>query len=257
MFNSLIFRRALIARVASLTLVAILIAFGATAASAQQKGPMDEKAGQILQGMSDYLSKAQSVSFRARSFFDQVRDSGIKIKRARQGHIHLMRPDKLYVESVFEDGAARTTWFDGSKLTVWDRQVNQVRTLDFKGSTDKLIVHLEDKHKVNLPLADLLFSDVGKALKDTIISSEYLGIRTVNGVKCHQLSFESTGADWQIWIEADSTPLPRRFVITYVADKGEPQFMAQLDQWSIGAEAADSMFKAGVPDSVKNVPFGK
>jgi hypothetical protein len=39
---------------------------------------------------------------------------------------------------------------------------------------------------------------------------------SVDGVPCHQLSFESPGADWQIWIEADSTPVPRRFVIDFV-----------------------------------------
>jgi len=79
----------------------------------------------------------------------------------------------------------------------------------------------------------------------------------LQGVKTHHLSFESAGTDWQIWIEADSSPLPRRFVVTYVKDKGEPQFMAQLDQWSIGGAADASLFKAGVPDKAKKVPFAK
>ena len=120
-----------------------------------------------------------------------------------------------------------------------------------------MLDHLSDKYKVNLPVADLMFSDVSKALKESIISSEYLGIRTVQGVKTHHLSFESAGTDWQIWIEADASPLPRRFVVTYVKDKGEPQFMAQLDQWSIGGDMDASLFKAGVPDKAKKVPFAK
>ena len=117
----------------------------------------------------------------------------------------------------------------GSRLTVWFRHLNEAKTLDFKGTTDALLDHLADKHRVNLPVADLLFSNVGNALKESIISSEYLGLRTVQGIKCHQLSFESAGTDWQIWIEADATPVPRRFAVTYLNEKGEPQFMAQLE----------------------------
>lgn len=226
-------------------------------ASAEKAGPMDEKAMQILQGMSDYLAKAETASFRVKTFFDEVRESGIKIKVAREGNILLKRPGQLFVESIADNGAARTVWFDGSRLTVWDRAANQVKTLDFKGTTDALLDNLAEKYQVNLPVADLLFSNVGAALKDTIISSEYLGTRTVQGVTCHHLSFESTGADWQIWIEADATPLPCRFVVTYVNEKGEPQFLAQLDRWSIGGDMDASMFEAGVPDSVKKVPFGK
>ena len=246
----------LFTHVAAIAALALLATVASSPASAQT-GPMDEKATQVLRGMSDYLSQAETTSFRVKTFFDETTVSGIKIIRAREGRVFLKRPDGLYVESVAEDGAARTVWFDGSKLTVWLRHVNEVKELDFDGTTDALLDELSDKYQLNLPVADLLFSDVSKALKESIISSEYLGIRTVDGVKCHQLSFESTGADWQIWIEADSTPLPRRFAATYVNEKGEPQFLAQLDQWSIGGEVETSTFKAAAPESVKTVLFAK
>ncbi len=243
--------------IAAIFTLLFLVAMFTGPVSAQKAGTTDKKAMQILQGMSDYLAKAETVTLRARTFFDETRKSGIKIKRARKGKILLKRPNHLHVKSVAENGAARTTWFDGSKLTVWDRHVNQVKTLDFKGTTDALIDHLDEKYQVSLPVGDLLFSSVKDALKEGIISSEYLGEKMVQGVKTHHLSFESTGADWQIWIEADATPLPRRFAITYVNTKGEPQFLAQLDQWSIGSEMEASLFKAGVPESAKKVPFAK
>ena len=257
MFDSVSRSSRLITHAAAVAALALLAAVSSSPASAQKAGPTDERATQVLQGMSDYLSKAETASFRVKTFFDQVRESGIEIKRAREASVFLKRPDGLYVQSVAEDGAARTVRFDGSKLTVWLRHANEVMELDFDGTTDALLDELSDKYQVNLPVADLLFSDVSKALSKSIISSEYLGLRTVDGVKCHQLSFESTGADWQIWIEADATPLPRRFVVTYVGEEAQPQFLAQLDQWSIGAEMDASMFKAAVPESAKKVPFGK
>lgn len=243
-------------QIAAVAALALFVGLHSSSVRAQQSGPMDEKAMQILQSMSDYLAKANTVSFRARTFFDEVRESGIKIKAARENKILLKRPGSLHAESVAENGAARTVWFDGSTFTVWHRHANEYMALDFKGTTDALIDHLDEKYGVNLPVADLLFSNVGDALKGSIISSEYLGERMVQGVRCHHLSFESTGADWQIWIEADATPLPRRFVVTYVNDKGEPQFMAQLDQWSLGEDIPAGRFKAAVPEQVKKTEFG-
>jgi hypothetical protein len=242
---------------ATVAAVFLLIAANSEHARSEKAGPVDEKAVQILQGMSAYLAKAETMSLQARTFFDQVRESGIKIKSARQSNILLNRPSHMKAESVSDNGAAQTAWFDGSKLTILRRHTNEFMELDFKGNTDALIDHLSDKHGVNLPVADLLFANVQEALKTSIISSEYLGERTVQGVKCHHLSFESTGADWQIWIEADETPLPRRFAITYVNQKGEPQFLAELDQWRIGEKIDASKFKAAVTENAKNIPFGK
>ncbi len=256
MFDQIIFRSHK-AKTATIATLVLAFSFFPFHADAQQAGPTDAKAMEILQGMSDYLAKADTASFRVRSFFDQVRESGIKIKTARSAGVRLKRPNGLFVESIADSGAARTVWFDGSVLTVWDRHLNQAKTLDFKGKTDALLDQLAEKYDVNLPVADLLFSDVGKALKETIISSEYIGLRTVQGVECHQLSFESTGADWQIWVEADATPLPRRFAVTYVTLEGEPQFMAQLDHWSIGGAIEPTQFKAAVPEDTKRVSFTK
>ncbi len=229
----------------------------AAPACGQQRGPMDEQAIKILESMSDHLAQAKTMSFRARSFFDLTRKSGIKIKAAREARVLIKRPDRLQATSISDDGSAQSAWYDGAKLTVWRRHVNEQMSLDFKGSTDALLDYLDEKYGIYLPLSDILYSNVADTFKRNIISSEYLGLRTVEGVPCHHLSFESTGSDFQIWIEADETPLPRRFAITYVTQKGEPQFLAHLDQWSIGAELPDDRFQAAIPAGVKSVPFAK
>jgi hypothetical protein len=232
--------------------LALSISLQLSPAYAQNEKLMDEKATTVFQGMSDYLAKAVTTSFRMKTYTDQMRKSGIRIKAVREGHVVMKRPNQINIEIVDENGAARTIWFDGSKLTVWARHLNEVKSIDFKGTTDALFDHVTDKYQLNpSPIADLLFSNVSKALGKSIISAEYLGLLTVDGVKCHHLSFESTGADWQIWIEADATPLPRRMTITYVTDERRPQYMAELDRWSIDGDVDQAKFTAGVPESAK------
>jgi len=220
-----------------------------------QKGKIDEKAVTILNAMSDYLGKSKTIAFRTRSFYDVVLESGTMIKVGRLSRVLLKRPNDLNILSDGDDGSAATTWFDGTKLTIWKRDTNQAMSIDFKGTTDEMLNHLIDKYGAQIPLSDFFYTNVGKSLSDALISAEYIGTRVVDGVVCHQLAFQSPGVNWQIWIEADETPVPRRFVMDFVEDEGKPQYMAQLDAWSIGGDIADYNFKAGVPKSVKQVEF--
>jgi hypothetical protein len=236
---------------------ALLAAWPLQEKTLAQDSQQDEKAMSVLKAMSEYLSKEPTLSFRARTFFDVVQKGGIKVKTAREVEVVLKRPDHLHADTLDDAGAAVSVWYDGSKLTVWRKSDNESMTLDFSGDTDKLFDELTDKYEFQIPLADLLYSDVSKALGENAISSQYIGLRTVDGVQCHLLSFESDGADWQLWIEADSTPVPRRFVIDYVTEEHQPQFMAQLDAWSLGGEFEDFHFTAVLPEGVKKVDFGK
>ncbi|MGI9522390.1 MAG: DUF2092 domain-containing protein [Hyphomicrobiaceae bacterium] len=232
-------------------------AFASVPANSQEPkaGPMDEKAMQVLQGMSDYLAGAKTLSFRARTLFDEVRKSGIKIKHARTVQVVMRRPNSLHALSITDNGSARSSWYDGSKLTVLMHDTNQVMELEYKGTVDGLLNELIENHDVQLPLVDLLGSDIAKNFKENLISAEYLGIKLVSGVKCHHLSFENTGADWQIWLQADATPVPRRFVITYVNSPQRPELLASFSLWTIDGRVEEDQFKASLPNSASKVSF--
>ena len=67
--------------IAAFILAVVAGAIHPAPASAQdEKGPMDEQAISVLKQMSDYLGGSETIAFRARTFFDVVRESGIKIK---------------------------------------------------------------------------------------------------------------------------------------------------------------------------------
>jgi hypothetical protein len=224
-------------------------------AAQDHKPKMDEKALSVLKAMSTYLGSRKTISFRARTFYDVALQSGTLIKTGRDSTVLLKRPKELNIRADADDGSGTTIWFDGTKLTFWLRNLNQVMSLDFKGTTDEMLNHLIDKYDAQIPLSDLFYSNVGKSLSEDLIAAEYVGLRVVDGVNCHQLAFQSPGVNWQIWIEADETPVPRRFVMDFVDDGSKPQYMVQLDAWSIGGDIADYNFVAGVPKSVKHTEF--
>ena len=76
-----------------------------TLAQDSQTGGSDEKAMAVLKGMSDYLSKEPTISFRARTFFDVVQKGGIKVKTAREVEVVLARPNRIQANSLDDTGA--------------------------------------------------------------------------------------------------------------------------------------------------------
>lgn len=213
----------------------------------------DPKAMEILRQMSDYLGSAGTFSVKMATFSDHVRDSGIKIKSSAERQVFVRRPSEFHARVQFDDQTSREVWYDGNTLIRLDRPKKEYMKLAFSGSIDELLDHVIDNYEVQLPLADFLYSDIVGTFGGNIISAEYVGERLVRGVLCHQLSIESTGADWQIWVEADDTPVPCRFAIVYVNVPGEPEYLAIFDEWKINPNLDEALFKFKTPNDAKEV----
>ncbi len=89
-----------------------------------------------------------------------------------------------------------------------------------------------------LPLADLLYSDPYAVLMAGVTYGRYLGIHQAAGVACHHLAFSQATIEWQIWIDAGDKPLPRKLVISYVQEPGEPQYSAVIRRWTLERQGA-------------------
>lgn len=241
-------------RIALCAAVAASMLGAGSAALAQAKGgSLDAKAMQILKKMSDYLGKAQRLSFTVNQLYDHVEKSGIKIKQTARTRVVIDRGGKLYAHNIRDDRRMRRVWYDGQTLTRLDVQGKRYVQIAFSGTIDKLIDHVIEKSKMQLPVADFLYSNPAKVFGKNLISARYVGRRIVAGVMAHHLSFESTGADWQIWIKAGDTPVPLRFAIVYVSEKGEPQFLAQFRHWQFNMPVDASLFRAKLPKDAKKI----
>ena len=202
------------ARLVGKLCVAALLALGlwasAAGARAQEGGPIEPRAVERLQRMSDALAEARTLSFEAESLYDQVEISGVKIKRAVSQEIVLRRPDSLYFRSVRDDGKVREGRYDGKALTIVPDGGGAYARIDVPGSVDTMLDLIQAEYQVNIPVADLLYADLYGRVKDHLLSGVYLGERTIGGEVLDHLSFETTGADWQLWLERGDRPLPGR-----------------------------------------------
>lgn len=246
-------------RVAACLILASLICLGPVRAAdaADSKSELDKTAQEVLQRMSDYLGTAKSVSFKASTLFDVVQEGGIKLKMGAERRVFLRRPNKLYIRTVRDDLVRRETWYDGKTLSVHSEDRNAYMTEPVPSELGAMLEHVQDKLELNMPLADLLSGNLYEQSKQHLISGKYLGKRLVDGVLTHYLSFESEGADWQVWVEAGDRPLPRRYVIVDVTSPGEPGFLARLSDWQVNIELGDPLFSFTPPQGAKRHEFPK
>jgi hypothetical protein len=230
---------------------AIAVIFGAMSAQADEA-----QARALLTAMTDYLKGQESLSFDVDSSLDVVTTSGQKLTIASSGGIALQRPDKIRSER--RGGFATVDMvFDGTTLSVLNREAGVYGQSEHPGSVDALIETLRNDYQRPLLAADLLGSDAGEALLADVTEVTDLGSGIIRGQECDHLAFRAADVDWQIWIAQGDMPHPCRMVITSKAIEGWPEYRLEFSAWGAGSVAADFAFAAPEGASkveIKDVP---
>lgn len=197
---------------------------------------------QKLAAASDFLKAAESLRFVASSFFDGQSQSGVRLKRFATHEVVVRRPNELAFVTIFDDGFERRGWFSGSELVVATPAAETYIRLPFEGSVDALLDHVSDTYDISVPFADFVRSDIIAAQRPYLLSIEDAGTRRVANMSVDHIVGESIAADFQIWIQTGDTPLPVRFVATYVREPGDPDYMLTFLEWDLNA-ATDENFE--------------
>jgi hypothetical protein len=235
------------------TFFVCLLLISMPAVQAQQQSAIDPKIDEVLKRMSTTLAAAKSFTFESHSIADQVLASGQKAQFARNQKIAVNRPDKIHA-TVVGDRDDLEFIYDGKQVTLLNPRDNVYATTDAKSSIDDTLDMLADQYGMVLPLADLVVADPHKALGERVRSAEDLGTGYVFETKCRHLAFRQEVVDWQIWID-ESSNLPRKLVIIYKEQPGDPQYTAFLSNWNLSANVPDSQFTFTPPPSATKTEF--
>jgi len=196
----------------------------------------------ILRSMSDYVSGQQTLELTFDSDIEVITPELEKIQFTNSGEAMLRRPDRLRAHRVggYADVAL---YFDGRELSVHGRNVNGFAQAAMPGTLDQLFAALRDGHGVALPGADFLTSNPYAALAEGVLEAKHIGRGVIDGVECEHLAFRNFDTDWQLWVEASATPMPRKLVITSKTLSGGPQYTFRVKTWRAGHPIPDEAFR--------------
>jgi hypothetical protein len=144
----------------------------------------------------------------------------------------LHRPSGAFVERVNRRGRRRLH-FDGSTLAFVDVDSNLYAQEPFEGTNADLLDHLHERFQAPLPLADFLAVDPAMALSEAADWGLYVGRDIVGGVECDHVLFSNEWLEWQVWVQSEEPRVPRRLVIVFADEPGQPRFTATLSNWNL------------------------
>jgi hypothetical protein len=213
---------------------------------------VEARAEQELKKMGEFLAKLPHFALEAEETFDEIPDGQLRRQLTNVRRIAVERPNHLAADAT-GDTLSRASWYDGRTVTVLDKEHNVYATIEAPGTIDATLDRLTDEYGVVLPLVDLLYSDPYGVLTEGVTYGRYLGIHQAAGVPCHHLAFSQETIEWQIWIDAGDKPLPRKLVITYVQEPGEPQYSATIRRWTLEAKVPEGLFTFEAPEGAQKI----
>ena len=216
----------------------------------------EQRAMTILKNMSEYLARAEHFSVTIHDSYDAVQPSGEKIEFGSLRKVTVSRPDRLRIEAETSDGEKNLVIFNGKDLTVYTANKNVYATVSKPGTLDDAVKYAVDDLKIRVPLAMMLLSTLPSELDNLVDSADYVETTTITDVPTdHIAARTSRGVDFQVWVAQGSEPLPRRVVITYKDETGQPQFRADLSDWNLAPDISEALFTFTAPDGADRIQF--
>jgi hypothetical protein len=199
---------------------------------------------------------AGNFSVTIRDGYDVVQESGQKIEFGEVRKVTVSRPDRLRIDVERSDGQKGLVIFDGKDITIYTANNNIYATTSRQGTLDQAIKYAVDDLKIRVPLALMLLSTLPSELTNLGVSADYVETTTITDVPSDHLAARTAGGvDFQVWVAQGAEPLPRRIVITYKDENGQPQFWADLTSWNLAPDLSDALFAFTPPNGAERIQF--
>jgi hypothetical protein len=210
-------------------------------------------ADHLLRRMSDFLGQQKQFSVKVEGTTEAIYRTGQKVQVHSTGMGYVKRPGQLRIEKSGDDGSAQA-FSDGRTFTYYTKRQNGYVSAPASGSLDETLSKVEESGKLEMPGADLLYTDSYAGLMDDVVAGESLGASVVEGVPTQHLAFQGRDVDWQIWIEDGPRPLPRKYVITSKKIEGAPEYEIRLSDWNLDPKLPEDLFKFKPPPGAAPLP---
>jgi hypothetical protein len=242
-----------------LAVLAVAVAVGparaAEPAPAPEASAQDRAARVLLLGMAEFMARAPAMSVTIRSGYDAIQADGRRIEFGERRRIHMQRPDKLRVDVERSDGERGTVVFDGRWITAFKPAENVYARVEKAGTLDQALVYMVRDLHATLPLARMFTTGFPVDLDKRATSVTFVEECSLFDVPTDHVAVRSAEVDLQLWIAKGPEPLPRRVVITYKNAPGEPQFRADLYDWSVTARLDAAAFAFVPPAGAEQVLY--
>lgn len=224
----------------------------AVLAASPAKPTISEEAQAAVAQMGKTL-RAQQFSFQVHTLRVYVERDGQPLHIAHTINIVVRRPDRLTISVTGDDGSTKL-FYDGKTVSLLGVESKKYSTVPAPATIQGMLEAVMGKLGVDFPLADLLTDAPDKSFLSGITSGKVVNTVTIDGVPCRHLMFKQPpGLDLELWLEKTDQSLPRRLIVTYRSEPGEPSFIAEFSDWNFSVHPSDADFTFQPPEGAVQV----
>jgi hypothetical protein len=232
-------------------LLMLAMATGGAALAQPAANPVDANAVQALKDLGTHLQTLKQFQVSTDLTGERVLADGQKLQHHAGATLDVSRPNKLRAR-MSSARSERALYYDGKNVTLFTPAQKYYSSVAFNSSLGELVSKLEAQYALEIPLSDLFLWGTPAAPLDKIESAMNAGQDFIGDDLCDHYAFRQGKVDWQIWITTGSKPLPRKLVITNLADEARPQSVS-LISWNLKPTFNDATFAFTPPAGAKAI----
>ena len=216
---------------------------------------IESEAMDILKSATDHLAKAGRFSMVLAYSYDTVQPSGQKIEFGGSRKALISRPAGARIEFSRRDGLQGTLLYDGKTATLYNEELKVYTQIQREGTIGQMMDFLADEIDIPIPARDFLSEDARTILAGSLLSARYLGESIIDGAACDHVALQTPDVDYQVWVMRGEMPLPKRLVIDYKNEPGQPQFRGHFVSWDMAPSVAASDFAFKPEEGMERIPL--
>ncbi len=228
---------------------------GVASTSAAAESDTQQFARARLMEMARFLGNTDKFSTSMRIAYDVVQENGQKIEFGEVRQLAVQRPDRVRILESAGNGKRNMALFDGKSVTIFDGATAAYAQAPQPGDIDESVVYFVRDLQLRMPLAPLLMKNFADELQRRVEHIDYVERTAVLGKPAHHIAARTARSDFQVWIADGKQPLPLRIVMTYPAEKGQPQFRADFSQWNLSPRFDKATFRFNPPGDARQIVF--
>ena len=213
----------------------------------------DQRGGRASVAQMGKTLLADQFSFQARTLRVYVEPSGQPLHVGHTIKVVLRRPDRLMISVAGDDGSTKL-FYDGKTAILLGVETNKYVTVPVPNTIQGMLETVMGKLGVDFPLADFLTDNPDKSFLSGVTSGREINTVTIDGVPCRHLLFtQPPGIELEVWLEKNDKALPRRLVVTYRSEPGQPSLIAEFSDWNFSVHPSDAEFAFQPPAGATQV----
>lgn len=224
------------------------------AAEKASSSPVDPAALAPLQRMSATLAGAKAFTYQSKSILEVPAVTGQFITIFSEARVAVQRPNKIAAQ-LGGEAPRFNFYYDGKTVSAFAPGTNVFSTTPAPSTIDAMLPDLQAETGIRFATSPLLTSDPYRAITRGLTSAVVVGPANVNGVACQHLAFRAPGMNWEIWVEDNSSALPRRLAVTFTNRPNFPRTIVEFTHWNLHPWLRGSDFVFKKPAGAKEIPF--